>query len=774
MPGDLQDPFAWGDVRHTLLGAVITDAARTSREGDQRGLALLRELLDEPFLAPALDDSLLARLLDRVRALAMWAEPPVAAALAGVTVPLAEQAGSRLTAEFRLEFARASLLAGRLPEAAEAAGEALHGLLTARLLDLLKALAAAGSGAPATAAPAGRLAAACDVLARAFYDQRRYAEALPVFLTGAGHARGAADRHLEWDLLTSAAACRYLLGDPLGALTLLTARAEPLARELDDPACLSKSLGDTGNARMALGQLAPARAAYTAALEAARAAGDHQAQSDWLGNLGSIALHEGDAAASAALHREALDQSRQAGNPRSAIVDLRHLSAACAQQEDWAQALTSLEEAMRLAADLDDPGELRATQERLRDLHAHLGHWRQAVALDVLLNQPPEPAAAAPALAALPPVRLPVPATIDLSEDDRAFIAQAEELVAVGQLGQARSLAGAYADAHPDNFIGHFELGLVLNEAGEYRASIDAYERALALHPRWPSIHHNALNSWRDIGDLETPRLRYQRAVADDPFDPVPRMALGRLLSMLGRYDEAARELRQATLLDPGSWMAQQELAEALSAAARARLAEDWDGAWAVFVEAFGEYERLTELDQDRRASALTLLGEQCFTMAYESGLANPSFGGGMLADREARILGRAVAAFLDALRMAPERRRPAAGLNRAMDLITQLGSAGSWLEFGLGLTEAGNRDMAIVAFEQAISLDDKLAEAHYQLGLLLRATSRDSSDQVGQLGQAARSLDKAARLEPGSQRYAGAARQLAADLAAWREGHAS
>jgi tetratricopeptide (TPR) repeat protein len=746
---DLLDPFAWGDVRHTLLGAVITDAARTSRDGDRRGLVLLEQLLEEPLLAPALDDALIAHLLDRVKALAIGAEPPVAAALAGVALPLAERAGSALTAELRLEFARAALRAGQLPVAETAASAALR--------------------SPGDDPPASRLVQACDLLARAIYDQGRYAEALPVFLAGADHARAASDRRMEWDLVTNAAACQYLLGDPLAALTLVTDRAEPLARELGDPGCLTKSLGDLGNARIALGQLEPARIAFVAALEAARAAGDEQAQSDWLGNLGSIAFREGDAAAGAALHRQALDHSRRAGSPRSAIVDLSHLSMACAAQEHWEEALASLEEAMHLAEELDDPTEIDGVQKRLRDLHAHLGHWRQAVALDLLVNVQPESTAAPPGLASAPPVRLPVPTTIDLTDDDKAFIAQVEELVGVHELDQARAVVNAYVNSHLGSFIGYFELGLVLNEAGDYQASIDAYERALALNPRWPSIHHNALNSWRAIGDLETPQRRYERAIADDPFDPVPRMALGRLYAMLGRHDDAAHELRQAALLDPDSWMVQQELCEALSTAARGRLEEDWDAAWAVFEEAFNEFHRLIEMDPDRRVWALTLLGEHCYNMAYESGLANPSLIRGMLADRESRLLGHAVAAFAEACMMAPERRRPAAGLERALDLIMQIGSAGTWLEYALGLAEAGARDLAIGALEHATSLDGKLAEAHYQLGVLLTRTA--SSGDTGRLGQAGQELDQAVQLEPGNQRYAGAQRQLSAELQARREG---
>ena len=298
MPDDILDPFGWGDVRHTLLGELISDAARTSREGDRRGLALLEELLDEPLLTPALDAALVTRLLSRIKALAIGAEPPVAFALAGVALPIAERADSTLTAELQLEFARAALRAGEPTVAEAAAEEALGGL----------------GDDPS----ADRFVEACDLLARARYNQGRYAEALPAFLAGAEHV--ASDVRMKWDLVTNAAACQLELDDAFGALTLVAEQAEPLARELGDPECLTKSLGDLGNARMRLGQLELARTAYEAALEAARAAGAEQAQSDWLGNLGSIALNEGDPEASAALHRR---PSTIRGSPEPSLGDRR-------------------------------------------------------------------------------------------------------------------------------------------------------------------------------------------------------------------------------------------------------------------------------------------------------------------------------------------------------------------------------------------------------------------------------------------------------------------
>jgi tetratricopeptide (TPR) repeat protein len=739
MLADALDSFAWGDVRHTLLGAAVTDAARLSRVGDDRGEQLLQQLLDDPLLSPALDDALIERLLARAEALVAADQPAAGASLAATTLGLASRFASELIPDVQLELARGALLSGAVTDA-EAAARAVV-------------------GEPGKDPGAKRLVAGCDVLGRALYDQGRHAEALPVLLDGAEHAE---DARQEWDLVTNAAACHLALGDPVAALELVTGRAEPLARGLGDPVCLTKSLGDLGNARLTLRQTEAARSAFAEALECAREAGAEQAQSDWLGNLGSLALLDGDVASAEALHREALEHSRRAENPRSAIVDLGHLAQACASQEKWSEALASLEEAVQVAEGLADTSEIRAARTRLRGLHAHLGHWRKAVALDLLLDQPPE-TLARPALRTAPPIALPVPTDPGLTEEERALVTEVEELVGRRELDRARELTESFVRADAGSFIAHFERGLVLNESGEYHASLEAYDRALALSPRWPSIHYNALNSWLAIGDLDSPLRRYERAVTDDPYDPVQRMVLGRLYGMLDRQDDAVRELREAARLDSENWVVQQVLCEGLANAAGSMLGTDWDAAWAVFQEALAEFGRLAGMDPDRRATALTIVGERSRQIALDSGFANPSLLGG-LGEREARVLGHAVASFAEAMRLAPERRRPRAGFEDTVQLVAQLDDASIWTEYGVGLAEAGEPELATDALERSLAANPRNADARFQLGRLLIETAGDDSSR---LERARTLIEEAAQIDPDDPRYAGASWRVAAELAA-------
>jgi tetratricopeptide (TPR) repeat protein len=323
-----------------------------------------------------------------------------------------------------------------------------------------------------------------------------------------------------------------------------------------------------------------------------------------------------------------------------------------------------------------------------------------------------------------------------------------------------------FAAEHPDSVAAQFELGLVLNEAGEYTRSLAAYERALELAPRMPSVGINLLNSWAGLGDLDTPYRRFAAAVADDPFDPVPRMILGRLHMLAGWPDDAVRELREAARLDPTSWTVQQMLCEALSASAVSMLREDWDGAWAMFEDALTEFQRLASLDEQRRAEALTLQAEQSLRMAYESASVNPPLVSSVLGAEEAHVLGLAVAALQEAITLRPERRRPRAALARILQLMTATDDGVAWMYYGRGLADADATDLAIEALERSVDLSPRLAEAHYHLALLLtRITPRSQA-----LPRAARVLAEAVSLDPDNRAYVGALRYVEEDLRAAEE----
>lgn len=453
--------FARGELRRTLAVEVIHDLTRF-------GLAET-EILGDPLLREAIDDSLFAELLEEVNDLMAGGVADGAVSLNSLLLDLAEQNGSRMCDEIRLRLAGALLVAGR-PDDAE---------------KVVRDLAAEGG------------AEVWEIIGRARYNLGRYAEALPAFLEGS-HRSDAPSR--QWVLLINAVACHVASGDDVAALTLLTERVEPLALAGGVPGQLSKTYGALGNARMNLHMLEPSRAAYSTALAAARTADLDQAQSDWLGNLGTLAMLEGDAEAAAELHRQALELSRRTGDPRSLRVDLGNLASACEFLQQWDEALRCREEAVRAAEVQGDPQAVRAERGRLRDLYLRLGHWRKAVALDLLMDDEPEAEVSQP-----PQVRTRLQDGPEFTDAELTFVREVEAMVAGRDLDAAHAMIEEFLAGHPASFAAYFELGLVLNESGAYEDSLAAYGRALELDPHWVNLHRNMLNSWRALGDLDTP-----------------------------------------------------------------------------------------------------------------------------------------------------------------------------------------------------------------------------------------------------------------------------
>ncbi|MFE2973113.1 tetratricopeptide repeat protein [Streptomyces sp. NPDC059340] len=148
-----------------------------------------------------------------------------------------------------------------------------------------------------------------------------------------------------------------------------------------------------------------------------------------------------------------------------------------------------------------------------QNLHLHLGQWRRAVAIDELLGQvmtpPAQPGAVPAPRPEAPARRRPQPTRVEPADTERALIQETGALIAAQDHTQARQVAERFVRAHPGSVAGLFQLGLVLNEAGDYEASLKAYERCLALAPRLTRLHRNKLNSWRGLGDLDTPPGRH-------------------------------------------------------------------------------------------------------------------------------------------------------------------------------------------------------------------------------------------------------------------------
>jgi tetratricopeptide (TPR) repeat protein len=137
-----------------------------------------------------------------------------------------------------------------------------------------------------------------------------------------------------------------------------------------------------------------------------------------------------------------------------------------------------------------------------------------------------------------------------------------------------------YTLAHnPTCGLCHYNLGVLLDELGNYEAAAEHLEAALRVDPTTESAMN--LGTIRFIqGRGEEAATLYRRAIELDPSNDKAHHNLGVLLTRMGKADEAIAEQREAIRLAPTYIPAHRGLGEALLTAGRL------DEARAAYVEA--------------------------------------------------------------------------------------------------------------------------------------------------------------------------------------------
>ena len=93
-----------------------------------------------------------------------------------------------------------------------------------------------------------------------------------------------------------------------------------------------------------------------------------------------------------------------------------------------------------------------------------------------------------------------------------------------------RSLQQAVS-SDPSDAEAWFMLGNTLGGQGEWKMAIGAYNRAMSLGLRRPSVHHNMATALRSIGAVNEAITQYQQALAIDPDYQRAKRALAGLQS---------------------------------------------------------------------------------------------------------------------------------------------------------------------------------------------------------------------------------------------------
>jgi tetratricopeptide (TPR) repeat protein len=132
---------------------------------------------------------------------------------------------------------------------------------------------------------------------------------------------------------------------------------------------------------------------------------------------------------------------------------------------------------------------------------------------------------------------------------DEARLGLADMLYREGRYAESTELYANYAARHPDDPAGHAGLAMTARGRGELDHAAAALERVLALTPddTLALKERAAIDLRQKHPDVALRRL--DRAIAIDAFDPELRYQRSQVLSLLGRRQDAAAELRRSEQL---------------------------------------------------------------------------------------------------------------------------------------------------------------------------------------------------------------------------------
>lgn len=135
-----------------------------------------------------------------------------------------------------------------------------------------------------------------------------------------------------------------------------------------------------------------------------------------------------------------------------------------------------------------------------------------------------------------------------VSEDPaiEALLLELQELHGAGRSAEGTALAREALATHPDHPGLRVALGLLLGSGDDHETAIEQFRQALSIDP-------DRFDAWRGLATALTRLGRtlesidpLERCLELRPGNHEVRFQLGRNLSALGRYDEAAVALRQA------------------------------------------------------------------------------------------------------------------------------------------------------------------------------------------------------------------------------------
>jgi TolB-like protein len=119
-------------------------------------------------------------------------------------------------------------------------------------------------------------------------------------------------------------------------------------------------------------------------------------------------------------------------------------------------------------------------------------------------------------------------------------------------LTKAKAFAERALEIDPSLGEAHATLGLVQHYTWQWDEADRSYERAIALNPNYPTVHHWFSNNLRERGDYKRALAEIRRAHELDPLSGIINVNVGILLALDGDMPGARSQLDRTIELDRG------------------------------------------------------------------------------------------------------------------------------------------------------------------------------------------------------------------------------
>lgn len=205
------------------------------------------------------------------------------------------------------------------------------------------------------------------------FDAGAYERSKALGQEGLAIARELGDPARLSKALNGLAAAAHLQGDNDQAETY-GRPALDLARQGGDLVRVANALNGLGIAAIHRGDYHRAETLLREALDGYWACGNRQGESSALINLGTAAYHQGDDERAAAYAQGAHDVAQEIGSKREMAIALNHLGQVAGRQGDYGRACACFDQALRLRLDLGNPGGLSSWLESFAALAVPCGH----------------------------------------------------------------------------------------------------------------------------------------------------------------------------------------------------------------------------------------------------------------------------------------------------------------------------------------------------------------------------------------------------------------